>query len=336
MPKILAIDDKMDNLITLSAVLKSMMPDCSITTALSGLEGIDKARSESPDVVLLDVKMPGMDGFETCRQLKTNEITKRISVIMITAIKTDHQSRIKGMEIGADAFLSKPIDESELVSQVKVALRSKQAEDALRIERDSLEKTVQERTAHLLQEVADRKRAEEALRLSEKRYRDLSIIDDLTQLYNSRYFYQQLKMEIDRSDRYGQPLTLLLLDLDGFKTFNDSYGHIEGDQVLRRLGEIMKRCLRQTDSAYRYGGEEFTIILPMTTSADGIVAAERIRAELKEENFSPDPDKIVNMTVSTGVAQQKPLEEMKAFVYRVDQLMYRGKKNGKDSVCSDP
>ncbi len=132
-------------------------------------------------------------------------------------------------------------------------------------------------------DITERKHAEKALRESENKYRELSIVDGLTQLYNSRHFYNQLRMEIDRADRYGQPLTLLLLDLDDFKQFNDAYGHIEGDQVLLRLGQVVKRCLRQTDSAYRYGGEEFTILLPMTTNADGFVTAERIRTEFKKE-----------------------------------------------------
>ncbi|EKD38023.1 MAG: diguanylate cyclase/phosphodiesterase with pas/pac sensor(s), partial [uncultured bacterium] len=184
-------------------------------------------------------------------------------------------------------------------------------------------------------DITERKQAEEALRESEIKYRELSIVDDLTQLYNSRYFYHQLKMEIDRTDRYGQPLTLLLLDLDDFKRFNDAYGHVEGDQVLRRLGQVVKRCLRQTDSAYRYGGEEFTILLPMTASGEGVVIAERIRTEFKKETFSPAPGQDVHITVSMGVAQYKQQEEMKAFVHRVDQLMYQGKKNGKDRVCSE-
>jgi diguanylate cyclase (GGDEF)-like protein/PAS domain S-box-containing protein len=176
------------------------------------------------------------------------------------------------------------------------------------------------------------KKTEKALRESEERYRELSIVDDLTQLYNSRHFYFQLKIELDRSNRYEQPLTLLLLDLDNFKAFNDTYGHVEGDQVLFRLGQVVKRCLRETDFAFRYGGEEFTIILPMTTSADGAVTAERIRMEFKKETFSPTPDQDVHVTVSIGLAQYKPQEEMKAFVHRVDQLMYLGKKNGKDRV----
>ena len=184
-------------------------------------------------------------------------------------------------------------------------------------------------------DITDRKRLEKELMASEERYRELSIIDGLTQLYNSRYFYQQLKMEIDRLSRYEQPLTLLLLDLDNFKAFNDTCGHVMGDQVLRRLGQVVKRCLRETDLAYRYGGEEFTILLPMTTSVDGAVTAERIRTEFKKEIFSPAPGQDVHLTVSIGLAQYKPHEDMKAFVRRVDQLMYQGKKNGKDMVCSE-
>jgi diguanylate cyclase (GGDEF)-like protein/PAS domain S-box-containing protein len=190
-------------------------------------------------------------------------------------------------------------------------------------------------TQGVLFDITERKRMEEALRESENRYREQSIIDGLTQLYNSRHFYFQLKIELDRSNRYEQPLTLLLLDLDNFKAFNDTYGHVEGDQVLFRLGQVVKKCLRETDFACRYGGEEFTIILPMTTSADGAFTAERIRMEFKKEIFSPEPGQEIHVTVSIGIAQYKPQEEMKAFVHRVDQLMYQGKKNGKDKVCCE-
>jgi diguanylate cyclase (GGDEF)-like protein/PAS domain S-box-containing protein len=186
-----------------------------------------------------------------------------------------------------------------------------------------------------IRDITERKKAEDALQESEKRYWELSIMDDLTQLYNSRHFYDQLKREIERSNRYGQPLALLLLDLDRFKAFNDAYGHIEGDYVLSRLGQVIKRCLREADSAYRYGGEEFTIILPMVTNADGAVTAERIRMEFEKENFSPVFGQDVHMTVSIGLAQYKHKEDMKAFVHRVDQIMYRAKKNGKGNICSE-
>ncbi len=184
-------------------------------------------------------------------------------------------------------------------------------------------------------DITERKQAEDVLKESEQRYRELSIIDDLTQLYNSRHFYAQLEIEIERSNRYEQPLTLLLLDLDKFKEFNDKYGHVEGDYVLSRLGQVIKRCLRDPDSAYRYGGEEFTIMLPMTTSEEGIVTAKRIQTELRKETFSPVLDQNIYMTVSIGLAQYKPKEEMKTFVHRVDKLMYQAKKNGRDRICPD-
>ncbi len=218
----------------------------------------------------------------------------------------------------------------------------RESDEALKQSHDELEQRVADRTEdlrgvneELRKEIIDRKRMEKALKESESRYRDLSIIDDLTQLYNSRHFYTQLKMEIDRADRYGQPLTLLLLDIDDFKRFNDTYGHVEGDQVLLRLGYVVKRCLRLADLAYRYGGEEFTILLPMTTVNDGAVTAERIRTEFKKERFSPIPGQDIHVMVSLGLAQHKPQEDMKAFVHRVDQLMYQAKKEGKDRVCSE-
>jgi diguanylate cyclase (GGDEF)-like protein/PAS domain S-box-containing protein len=179
-------------------------------------------------------------------------------------------------------------------------------------------------------DITERKRLEKEVRDSEERYRELSIIDDLTQLYNSRHFYNQLKMEIDRLERHEYPLTLLLLDLDNFKIFNDTYGHIEGDQVLFRLGQVIKRCLRKEDSAYRYGGEEFTIILPMTIKEEAVVIAERIREEFKKESFSPVPEQTINLTISIGLAQYQKKEPMKAFVNRADHFMYQSKKNGKD------
>jgi diguanylate cyclase (GGDEF)-like protein/PAS domain S-box-containing protein len=190
-------------------------------------------------------------------------------------------------------------------------------------------------TLNLVTNITDRKRMEEALIESERKFRELSIIDDLTQLYNSRHFHNQLKMEIDRADRYGQPLAMLFLDLDDFKRFNDTYGHVEGDRVLSLLGQVITGQLRQTDSAYRYGGEEFIILLPLTAGRDGAVTAERIRVEFKQRAITPATGGDVHMTVSIGVAQYRPGEDMKAFVSRADRLMYQAKKSGKDRVGSE-
>ena len=159
MPKILAIDDKTDNLITLSALLKALIPGCEVITAQAGPEGIAKAKAELPDTILLDIKMPGMDGYEVCKSLKDNESTKHIPVIMLTAIKTESGDLVKGLETGADAYLAKPIDEYALAAQVKTALRIKKAEDQLHNQKDFLEEMVRERTG--------------ALRESEEKYRNL-------------------------------------------------------------------------------------------------------------------------------------------------------------------
>ena len=168
MPKILAIDDKKDNLISLSALLKSLIPDCNVITAQSGPEGIEKAKAELPDTILLDIKMPEMDGYEICSRLKDDESTRHIPVIMISAIKTESEDFVKGLETGADAYIAKPIDKYVLVAKVNTALRIKKAEDLLRNQKDLLESMVQERTAELVQsnlqlkrEINNRKQAEE-------------------------------------------------------------------------------------------------------------------------------------------------------------------------------
>ncbi len=186
-----------------------------------------------------------------------------------------------------------------------------------------------------LEDITGRKLAEEALRANEKKYRTLSITDGLTKLFNGRYFYQQLRTEIERSNRYHHPLTLLFLDIDNFKNYNDTYGHLEGDEVLVRLGEVMLQCLRKTDLAFRFGGEEFTAILPETEGEAAVVLAQRIRKEFRRERFYPQGDDVVQVTVSIGVAQYTFEEQFSSFLKRADKNMYRAKQEGKDRVFFD-
>lgn len=183
-----------------------------------------------------------------------------------------------------------------------------------------------------LEDITARKLAEEALKESEMRYMELSITDALTKLFNSRHFYSQLKAESERANRYKHPLSLLLLDIDDFKNFNDTYGHLEGDEVLMRMGKVIKRCLRATDSGYRYGGEEFTLILPETKGEAAIALAERIREEFENEVFVPRHGEKVHKTVSIGVTEAVTGEDLSSFLRRVDEGMYMAKRQGKNRV----
>lgn len=275
--------------------------DCSI--AEDGEKALKVLAERNADVLITDIMMPNLDGLELTRIVKEKYDS---DVIIMTGFVKDY-SYENIIEIGASDFIQKPVSMNELLIRVKRVLR----ERAL---------------------LAERIRAEEALRESEKRYQKLSITDGLTKLYNVRHFYAQLNLEIERTNRYNHPLTLLMLDIDDFKQYNDSFGHLEGDKVLIRLSEFIRESVRRTDTAYRYGGEEFTIILPETKGEQGLVVAERIRTCLKNEAFSPIPGKKIHLNVSTGIAQFILHEPLEDFIRRADKSMYKAKELGKDRI----
>ena len=170
---VLAIDDHRDNLTALNAVVADAFPGAKVLTALNGRKGIELALAENPDVILLDIVMPGMDGFEVCRRCKNDERLRHIPVVFLTARRTDRESRIKALEAGAEAFLSKPIEEAELTAQIRAMAKIKAASVAQKQEKKRLAAMVTERTLKLNRELAERRKAEEALRESERKYREL-------------------------------------------------------------------------------------------------------------------------------------------------------------------
>ena len=159
------------------------------------------------------------------------------------------------------------------------------------------------------------------------RMAELSITDGLTNLYNSRHFYDRLNEEMTRGLRYQRPLSLLLIDIDDFKRHNDEYGHVAGDRVLRRLGRLVLSILRENDSAYRYGGEEFTIVLPETGEEQAVAVAERVRERFEKELFEND-----TKSVSIGVATYRQGDDSRKFVEAADHAMYSAKRLGKNRV----
>lgn len=185
-----------------------------------------------------------------------------------------------------------------------------------------------------LSNISARKKAEFELIERERTYRELSITDALTGLNNSRYFYEQLGSALDNSTRYQHTFSLCFLDLDDFKHLNDTYGHMAGDRVLETLGTLIKACLRSTDSAFRYGGEEFAIILPSTDAQGALMFADRIRINLCNHNVPVSPEATVSVTASVGITEFKHGDDARTILGRADDALYKAKRAGKNRTCS--
>ncbi len=267
------------------------------TTASSAEEALERLSQNDIDVVITDIMLPGMDGLELTDRIKKDY---EIDVIVMTGYSGDY-SYEEAISKGASDFVFKPVRFEELL---------------LRLRRVLKERLLTQERVHMLDKL-----------------KRLSITDGLTKLYNSRYFYNQMKAEIDRTSRYQRPLSLLLLDIDQFKEYNDNYGHLEGDKVLVSLGKVIKSCLRKMDSAYRYGGEEFTVILPETEGDEAATVAERIRSMVAVERFFPSgQEEHSSITISIGVTEYVPNEEVAIFVQRADKAMYLSKQSGRNRV----
>jgi two-component system cell cycle response regulator len=273
-------------------------------TAANGSEALDRLSENTIDVVITDVKIPSMDGLELTAQIRKMHDAD----VIVMAGFSDDCTFEDIIAKGASELLFKPVNISELYTRIKRVLR---------------EKTI----------ILERNTAIQKLRESEQYYQELSTTDGLTKIFNTRQFYSNLRTEIERSRRYNHPLTVLMLDIDDFKRYNDTYGHLEGDKVLVRFAEIIKDCLRQSDTAYRYGGEEFSVILPVTAGEQGVSAAERVRTMLRTEVFMPRSGSKVRVTVSIGAAEYLKDEDMMVFLRRADQNLYLAKAAGKDQVC---
>ncbi|MFH1982479.1 MAG: diguanylate cyclase [Pseudomonadota bacterium] len=267
-------------------------------SAASAEEALELLHKEEIHVVITDIILPGKDGLELTDIIKNNY---DIDVIVMTGYSGDY-SYEEAIQKGASDFVFKPVRFEELLLRLRRVLK-------------------------------ERRLTREKARMLDK-LQNLAITDGLTKLYNSRHFYNQLEVEIGRSRRYQHLLALLLLDLDHFKNYNDTYGHLEGDKVLVRIGEVIQFCLRSMDSAYRYGGEEFTIILPETSGEEALNVAQRIRTALEAERFNPTPNESIRITISIGVTEYHPGEAVTEFVQRADKAMYVSKENGRNRVSS--
>jgi two-component system cell cycle response regulator len=264
--------------------------------ASSAEEALELLKRISMHVVITDIMLPGLDGLELTDLVKKSYDT---DIIVMTAYSGNY-SYEEVINKGASDLVFKPVRYKELLLRLKRVLKEQQ------LSRDRIQML--------------------------EKLQKLAITDGLTKLYNSRYFYNQLDLEVDRSNRYRHSLSLLLLDIDHFKSYNDRFGHLEGDKLLVRIGEVIKACLRKMDTAYRYGGEEFTVILPETSGQEAIHVAERIRTGIGKEVFSPDSGNKVKITISIGVTEYITGERISVLVERVDKAMYTSKENGRNRI----
>ena len=296
LPTILIVEDNKIDAKLLQRYLHGEPYQIKFTS--DGENAISRSQQERIDVILLDLLLPGKSGFDVCSALKEKESTQNIQIVAITGL-SDLESKLKGIELGVDDYLIKPVNMHILRTRVKSLVKKKALLDRLC---DKYEMAVHS-----------------------------AITDKLTGLYNRRYFDHFLDFEIKRSSRQKASLALLMMDIDNFKIINDTLGHLFGDKILNKLGDIIKSIIRETDLAARYGGEEFSIVMSNTGLEEATEIAERLRKAISEHNFD-----ITNrpITVSIGIAlYPSDSTSLQDLLSNADRALYRSKHEGKNRVC---
>lgn len=312
---ILVIDDEK----SIRNMLESALTEegYSVLSAFDGIDGYEKAKKHNPDLILLDIMMPDIDGFEVMQRLKRETKTANIPVIFLTA-KVDGEERVTGLEAGAVDYITKPFYLREVIARIKIHLKLKKYETELKLKN------------HELQNFSDL-----LLELNTK-LEEMARKDELMQIWNRRAFNEQIILTHNYSERYKRPYTVIIADLDHFKNYNDLYGHQQGDIVLQKVAEAINKSCRITDFIARYGGEEIVIILPETNLDAGFVIAERIISAVSDLKIPHDNNEQFGIvTISAGLATYSPslAVDWNEVVKRADEALYRAKNSGRNTFC---
>ncbi len=289
--KILTIDDSRLIHRVLERRLRSL--DTDFLKAECAIEGMEIARKENPDLILLDVSLPDMSGFEALAVLKNDESTMNIPVIFLTA-NDRVTDKVLGFELGAVDYVTKPFDSAELQARVRGVLQ----------------------TQHLIKMLAQKAQ-----------------MDAMTGLWNRAYFDQAIERMVGVANRYEQPLSLVICDIDRFKTVNDTFGHSTGDSVLSTVSRLLCASSRDADEVCRYGGEEFAMILPMTSMVDAKGAIDRVRESIEAFNWANHHEHL-SVTASFGIAdlQSTSDETSSALFDAADRALYVAKHSGRNRI----
>jgi two-component system cell cycle response regulator len=288
---VLVIEDHVDQRELLAIVLQR--EGYRVLTAENGLDALEKLKHETAHIVLSDIMMPKLDGFELIRRVRSDPALKHIYLILITA-RIQEGDRVRGLDLGADDYITKPFSFSELLARIRVGFRVVQYQQ------------------HLEQQ---------------------SMVDSLTGLFNRRAFEKKVCEEFERAQRYRHPISLLILDIDNFKLINDTYGHHGGDAALVKIAETLKNKTRRSDFPARFGGEEFVLILPETDHSSALGAANKIHEEIGSCTFGTNA-KPFALTVSIGLSSTSilPYSSWKEMLDDADRALYSAKNNGKNRV----
>jgi diguanylate cyclase (GGDEF)-like protein len=305
---ILLVDDEPLNLKLLQRMLEEK--GFQISTAINGNEALQFLEKTPVDLILLDVVMPGIGGYDVCKTIKDLPQRGKIPIIFLTAL-TENQDLINGFCAGAVDYVRKPFNVAELLARVNAHMEIKRNREIIEQQKVKLEQINEE------------------LELMNRSLYQRSITDSLTNLFNRQYTLDHLQNEIDRFKRYGNIFSLMLLDIDHFKTVNDTFGHLEGDAAIMRCSQAIKRSVRNVDIVGRYGGEEFLVLLPFTYEAGALIVAQRISEAMRETGNSGISAPA--LTISIGLAQYRG-EDEKEILRKVDGLMYKAKTNGRNRI----
>ncbi|MEO0293075.1 MAG: diguanylate cyclase [candidate division WOR-3 bacterium] len=319
---ILIVDDSRDELLLLKRIL-SGEEQVSIYLAETAEEAFDilgikeKKKRKKIDLILMDIRMPKVDGLEACRIIKADEELGEIPIIMVTGQKDDAHLQAS-FEVGANDYITKPINKIELISRVRLALKLKEEiEKRKKREQELLEIT---------------KKLDEA----NKKLKQMSYLDGLTSIPNRRYFEEFFRREWRHAIRAKTPISLIMFDIDYFKAYNDTYGHLNGDECLKKLAFHMSSLLkRPRDFLCRYGGEEFIAVLPETDERGAFEVASRFLRETEKLKIAHKASKInKNVTISIGIATTIPTRKGKPnrFVEEVDKALYQAKRSGRNCI----
>ncbi len=266
-----------------------------------GHKAVSRVKEKGVDLALLDIMMPGLDGLDCCRLIKGMSQDDYLPVILLTA-KTDTDSRVAGLRIGADDYVCKPFDERELLARVNRLIRIKRMHDEVNA--------------------------------SKERLMNLAIQDELTGLYNYRYLQSRVNEEFKRAERYHEPLACIMADIDYFKEVNDLFGHDAGDDVLREIGARLRGAVREVDVVARYGGEEFLLVLPSTNFSGALSVADRVWRSIGSQAFDVgDTSKRITVSLGVAVFPSRDIRSKDDLLKAADRALYQSKGEGRDGIC---